>query len=303
MKSWLNQIAHYEDGKIAAIALTGGEPFSDFEHLRHIALIADSLGLLVTVVTNSYWATSESLALETLERLPSIRMLTLSTDKFHQRAIPLEYVKNAFIAAKKLNKSCSIALCIGSSIDSETQTIIDFLDEFAPKNVINMARIFPVGRAKHLSHILQYSTSSTPPIAACSMAHSPVIFPDGRVVACFGPIIGLSTDNPLILGNLKDEPLSSILDRAERNAILHAIRIWGPHKLVELIQKAGLGEYLPQKYVSDSTCCTCYELMSSRKLLDYFIELKDSHSFIEKVSYGRLYYLNEPGMVEYFRSL
>lgn len=299
VKSWLKQIAKYKNGKILAVALTGGEPFSDLNHLRNISLLSESLGLFVTVVTNSYWATSEIVALKTLERLSSIRMLTLSTDRFHQRAIPLEFVRNAFNASKKLNKPCSIALCIGSSIDSETQVIIDFLDEFVPKSVINMARIFPVGRAQRLNHILQYSTSPTPPKAACCMAHSPVIFPDGKVVACFGPIIGLSKDHPLILGNLNDEPLATILDRAEKNYILHAIRVWGPYKLIEFILEAGLGEYLPQKYVTDSICCTCYELMNSPELVTFFNELNGNDEFSETVSYGRLYYLNEANMIEY----
>lgn len=297
-RSWLEQISHYHNGQIDAIALTGGEPFSDLEHLAAISDTAGSLGLLVTVVTNAYWATSEKVALRILENLPALRLLTFSTDMYHQRVIPVERVKNAFMAAQALGRSCNIAVCIGSVIDAVTQKTLDFLAGFAPPEVINTARIFPVGRARHLSSDIQYPTSYSPPKAACSMAHAPVILPDGRIVACFGPIVGIKSSHPLQLGNLNEESLSDILTRAEINSVLHAIRVWGPYKLVDIIMEMGLGNYLPKRYVRDSICCTCYDLLQRQNLISFFDDLKQDQEFLEKVAYGRIYYLKENRMAE-----
>lgn len=58
IKGWLEQISGYNNGQIKAVALTGGEPFSDLAHLTAIARKASSVGLFVTAVSNAYWATS-----------------------------------------------------------------------------------------------------------------------------------------------------------------------------------------------------------------------------------------------------
>lgn len=299
---WLDQIAHYNYGQIKAIALTGGEPFSNIDHLTEISKKAGSLGLLVTAVTNAYWATSEEIALRVLERLPDIALLTFSTDIYHQRAISVKHVKNAFIAAQALKRRCNIAVCTGTFIDDATQKILDYLDEFAPPNTINMARIFPVGRARGFCNDIQYPTSLKPPKTACNMAHAPVILPDGRIIACFGPIIEIKSSHPLLLGNLYEEDLSDILNRAEMNSILHAIRVWGPYELVDIIKDKGLDDYLPIRYVKDSICCTCYDLLNNQNLKAFFDDLKQDKEFQTKVSYGRAYYLKEQRMMELLNS-
>ncbi|MFM7448310.1 MAG: hypothetical protein ACKO24_06915 [Leptolyngbyaceae cyanobacterium] len=73
---------------------------------------------------------------------------------------------------------------------------------------------FPAGRALKSADLLNYQTTDTPPISACAAGSSPIIFPDGRVIACIGPVIDLASSHPLVLGNLRNEPLSTILDRA-----------------------------------------------------------------------------------------
>lgn len=296
--SWLEQISHYNNGQIKAVSLTGGEPFSNLEHLIAISEKAASLGLLVTAVTNAYWATSDKVALNILENLPAIRLLTFSTDIYHQRVIPLERVKNAFMSGQALGRSCNIAVCTGSVIDAASKKTLKYLAGFAPPDAINTAHIFPVGRARHLGSDTQYPTLSTPSKVACSMAHAPVILPNGRVIACFGPIVGIKSYHPLLLGNLYEVSLSDILTQAELNSILHAIRVWGPYKLIDMIKDAGLGDCLPKKYVAGSICCTCYDLLRQQKLKAFFRHLKQDKEFLATVAYGRVYYLQEKCMAE-----
>lgn len=297
-ENWLEQISNYGNGQIKAVALTGGEPFSNLEYLAAISNKAGSLGLLVTAVTNAFWATSEKAAQEVLKQLPSVRLITFSTDNFHQRVIPVTHIRNAWTAAEALNRTCNIAVCTGSKIDRATQETLDFLAEFAPSDAINTARVFPVGRARSFSNRLEYCMSSSPPKEACSMAHAPVILPDGTMLACFGPIVSIKNSHPLRLGNLHEESLHEILTKAELNPVLHALRIWGPHKLISMIQKTDYRNFLPESYVTDSICCVCHDLMQNQNLMPFFDNLNRDRNFIETVAYGRIYYLHEERMAE-----
>ena len=298
--SWLKQISNYNNRQIKAIAITGGEPFSNLEYLTSIVKKAFSLSLLVTAVSNAYWATSYETALSILKNLPEISVLTFSTDIYHQRVIPLQRIKNAIRAAQELGRRYSIAVCVGSEMDDATINTLKYLSEFAPLEVINTANIFPVGRARTLVECKNYPFSTIPPKAACSMAHAPVILVDGSVIACFGPIIGIKSDHPLYLGNLYKESLSDILDRAEMNPILHIIRVWGPYKLIEMVKKEGFRDCLPDKYVTDSICCICYdffkELPQNEKLKVFLDKLKKDLEFLELIGYGRVFYLKEMHM-------
>ncbi len=296
--SWLGQIAEYRDGHILAVALTGGEPFSDLEHLRVISRQAASRGLLVTAVTNAYWATSEAEALRILEDLPEIQILTFSTDVYHQRTIPLSNVENAVLAAQRLGRRYVVALCTRGENDSETDEIERQVERFTLPETINRAHIFPVGRARGIRNLLSYSYSDKPPDAACAMAHSPVIFPDGRVLACFGPIVGVASNHPLMLGNLNQDPLATILDRAEENAVLHAIRLWGPQELIQRMRDAGLESHIPDRYVSKSVCCACFDVLTEPTLVEFLERLGEDADFRREVAFGRVYYLNETRMAE-----
>ena len=100
------------------------------------------------------------------------------------------------------------------------------------------------------------------------------------------------------MGNLRENSLHEILDNAELNAILHTIRIWGPRKLISLIEERGLIEYLPDRYIKDSVCNACYSLMSNVNIVNFLKQLAEDLEFIQKVAYARVYYLNETKMLE-----
>ncbi len=272
------------------------------EHLTAIARKASSVGLLVTAVSNAFWATSPEVALNILKSLPDICVLTFSTDKFHQRVIPLERIKNAISATQQLGRSYNIAVCTGSNMNESTQKTLDYLSGLTPPETINTANLFPVGRARRLVDNTSYPSSPCPPRAACSMAHAPVILPNGNIVACFGPIVGIKSEHPLLLGNLYSEFLSEILERAEMNTLLHAIRIWGPHKIIEMVESQANTGDLPDKYVTGSICSSCYDIFTSlpekEKLRIALQKLKDDKEFIKLVAYGRAYYLQETRMAE-----
>ncbi len=297
---WTEQAAAYRSGCIRGLALTGGEPFYNRDLLESVSNHGARLGMAVSVVSNAFWATSRQTAIAVLESLPAIKMISLSTDVYHQKTIPFAQVVNAVEAARACGLLYSVAVCTNSLDDPEYQDTLARLSGIVDEDQIRISIAFPVGRARRLHSALNFNTGSVPCPAACTMSSSPIIFPNGDMFACIGPVLTLKNDHPLRLGNVRREPLSAILDRAESNLLLHAIRVWGPGRLVSALRERGYAGLLPTKYMTDCVCDACYKLMSNSLLLDGLAGLMEEIDFIEKVAYGRVHFLDESIMAANF---
>lgn len=293
---WIAQLAHYRGGMVWVLALTGGEPFYDLDLLRTLSDTASAQGLLVSAVTNAFWAVSLPKAVRILEGLPALRVLQISTDVYHQISIPFERVVNAIQAARAVQIPYTLAVCTENENDPAYLALMERLKALVDPNLIYTSITFPVGRAAETVDRSRYTSSPNPPQSACTAGSAPIILPDGRVLACIGPLIQLQTPHPLWLGDLRREPLSVVFDRAETNPILHAVRIWGPYKLIEMAREAGLGAHLPQAYYGNSVCNACYDLMKTPEIVAYLDELARDPAFLRKVAYARIYYLREAEM-------
>jgi MoaA/NifB/PqqE/SkfB family radical SAM enzyme len=293
---WIRQISAYRFGFIKVLSLTGGEPFFNIQRLKLISDYAKEQDLYVSAVTNGYWASTLEKAIQILDSLPSLMMLQISTDKYHQQSIPFERVKNAMLACNQCNIPYTISICTENENDPEYQETLNNVSDFVDPQVIFTAITFKAGRALQLDTTQNYDTSRTPPVSSCGAGGAPIVFPNGKIMACIGPIIDLKTPHPLILGNLKQNSLEEILDQAELNVVLHAIRIWGPKFLIKLVREAGLESELPKTYIKDSVCHACYELMANPQIVDFLMDLQNDSELVRKVAYARIYYLNEPEM-------
>lgn len=295
--AWISQLAAYREGWVRVLALTGGEPFYDLGLLRKVAECARGAGLVVTAVTNAFWASSFERAVQVLEELEAISNIAFSTDVYHQVSIPLDNVKNGVAAATRCRKPYVISVCTENRRDEGYLEIMQKLHELTDDDHLRTAIALPAGRAMHELGTSKYDWSDAPPRSACTSS-SPIIFPDGRVVACIGPVIALDSPHPLLLGNLRRESMAEILDRAEANPILHMIRVWGPHKLVSLVRDSHLASLLPQRYISSTICEACYHLMATPQLVGFLEELARDQGQQVTTAYGRAYYLEEPQMME-----
>jgi MoaA/NifB/PqqE/SkfB family radical SAM enzyme len=296
-RDWIKQISAYHKGTIYVLSLTGGEPFYDVNKLRVISDYADSLGLYVSAVTNAYWASSAEKAAQVLKEVPAIRMFSVSTDVYHQQFIPFSNVQHAVQAMQTAQIPYTVSVCTENDQDAAYQKILQQIRQITTEEKIFTAITFPVGRAFKNVDPSRYPVSSEPSVSACAAGSSPILFPDGRVVACIGPVIDIKSPHALMLGNLREESLQEILDRAQINPLLHAIRVWGPKKLVQLLQEAGYGHLLPEVYVGNSVCSACYQLFSNPELNDLLMELTSNDEFMRTIAYARVYYLNEAQMV------
>lgn len=298
---WIQQIAEYRRGYIKSLSLTGGEPFYNIENLKKISTFGESRGLIISAVTNAFWASTPKEAVRILRDLPAVKMLAVSTDVYHQKSIPFERIKNAIVAAKECGIPHNVHICTENKDDKEYLEILNKLEGITERDNIVTAIIFPVGRAMEKIDKSKYRTSDEIPVSACPSSNSPVIFLDGRVLACIGSVIDIQSSHPLMLGNLREKSLREILDNAELNPILHAIRIWGPRKFISKIKDAELNQYLPKSYIKDSICDVCYNLMSNSEIVGFLTRLAEDSGFKREVAYARVYYLKETKTAELYR--
>jgi radical SAM family protein len=294
---WVDQIAGYRGGHVRALAITGGEPFCVPQLLDAVSNAAARSGLVPTVVTNAFWAESEARAESTLRRFPAIRAIGFSTDVHHLPFVPLVKVRHAVRAAKRLGLEYEIPVCTDRVDAPAYVELLGRIAEFAPPERVRPVVTYSAGRALTQLGGCRRSMSRSPSATACSTASAPMIFPDGRVTACIGPIVDHAGPHPLLLGSLRERTLSQLFDAAELNAALHAVRLWGPKGLVDALEARGLLEGLPTEYVQDSPCDGCDRLVAGAPTCAALIALNGDPAFQREVAWGRLHYLAELEML------
>lgn len=291
---WVEQIAAYRRGHVRVLSLTGGEPFYRPDVLAAVVRRAAELGLLTSVATNGFWAVTADHAVEELRSLDGVGLLSVSTDSHHLEFIGFDRVRNVLEAAERCAIPCRVAVCTERLDDPAHVALMDRLADITDPGNVDTTITFPAGRALTRLGTPRGPRSPAPPEAACTAAATPVIFPDGRVVACIGPVMSLRGSHPLLLGNLRERPLADVFDAAEDDAVLHALRVWGPGRLAELVATCGPRHALPSSYLAHSPCDACYRLLAEPSIGGFLRELGRDRGFRELVRWARGQYLDEP---------
>lgn len=126
-----------------------------------------------------------------------------------------------------------------------------------------------IGRAKY--NILENTLSSYPIKhpkidSACHLLYYPSVNPDGGVITCctIANVI-IQEGSPLYLGNINEELLDDILERAKRNTFLEILTRKGPVELKRILESTGQNFF--NRKVYHSQCELCCELLGNLKLL------------------------------------
>jgi pyruvate-formate lyase-activating enzyme len=261
---WLEQAA--QTGYLRLISLTGGEPFYAFEKLKALVARGATLNLRINTVTNAYWAVSKEAAQALLSQLTGLTDLYISTDEFHARDIPLDYVLNASHVAHEmgLRVSLSVSYCrIEDYWDfrSQLERRLEIPIPIVPLQIVRQ------GNAERLG-LERFDLTEYIPRGRCRGINVPMVDKNGVVHACCEPPLNAKVaHNPLKLGDLHHEPLSTILARVEQSPYIQALRVWGPGYIAQLAIKGGLKHRLSRAYPRDSICEVCYDLLKDEEVL------------------------------------
>lgn len=240
----LEQAKKYIDAAAANgarwVSLTGGEPFLVYDLLQGLTAYASGKVLLSEAVTNCNWATSREKALQQLSPLKEAGLdtLNMSVDDFHQETIPLTRVKNCFEAAKRLELKPVLMITVKKKSDITAHRIAALLEDPDiqvlgaeklpnPSALAMETHFTPVGRGeKTPRQEMNYIQVESKP---CRQALTDIgVRPSGDVMPCCGPL-GAQID--AAIGNLEEESLSEILERAWDNPRLRDIYEKGPPQL------------------------------------------------------------------------
>lgn len=294
---WMTQAAAYRGGTIRSVNLTGGEPFFDLAALRRLVELATERGLVPTAVTNAWWAVTPGAALETLRSVPGLLAVQISADEHHQARIPFDRVRNAIRAAQELGLVYSVAVCTESEASPGYRSTLDRLLAVADLTHIRTVITFHAGRAACEVALRRYETTAELPRAACGGAATPVVFPDGRVLACSGPLADVRGDHPLVLGDLRRSSLAEILDAADASFAVQFVRVWGPGRLAETLASTGFDLGRPSRIVKGDVCGVCRWVATRPQVREALRRLSREADWPERLAWARLHYLGEDAMV------
>ena len=235
LQDWVRQACEYG---IPNIIFTGGEPFERFECLEKAVAVAEQAGIPVAVFTSSFWASTYDDAFRTLKRLPGLKHLYLSSDIFHQRKVPYQYVFNVIDAATRL-LNIEITICITYTNDNERAQVRDRYAAYGERLRFHEDRVIP---NPYFSKVVLSSQGTLRPPrpeefrCGCEIG-TPLINPNGHVFSCHVGKAAAHRDLrelPYYLGNLYEQSFAEIMKGAALRLDYQFLRTFGAEGVASL---------------------------------------------------------------------
>ena len=279
---WVDQA--YALGGLMIVGFSGGEPFLYLEEMKAVSEYAqERYNLPSGASTNSFWADSKNRARSVLSSLYEVglRELLVSVDDFHQEYVPLDYVKNSVEAAKELGIH-TIIQCVKTKSSHDLKYYLEALGVNKGENIqASEIPCTPLGSASTRIPQDEFITYSKIPSDYCSIFRALVVNPDGSVNLCCGPAFNVK---PLSAGNLHNENLEQIVERAEWNPLYNALALGnGPNLIAETLQKNGYNSLLLEKYAT--SCHACHHILSQSNvisILEVLLEPQREELFLKR---------------------
>ncbi|HEX6576143.1 MAG TPA: radical SAM protein [Gemmatimonadaceae bacterium] len=273
-------VKEISDSGVKSILFTGGEPMLRDKLVVRLMAIAKKRGLVSAMTTNGFWGKSLPAARRTLANLckSGLGFFTLSYDRYHAQFQGPEPGQNILRAAEELGLPMNLNV---TRIADDTE-LDDLIKPFEASGHarVRFYDVQAVGRARDIpSTELRAET-----LGACDGAKIPTITDDGRVIACNGPSYFQSPESPLVLGSLKENPVSALLERHRTDPILQTVRIFGPSRLrEELAHVPGVDFKWKESYAG--LCDLCLHINSNPAAVTALRErLSDPKMVAERVA-------------------
>jgi len=258
-------------GDNAKVHLTGGEAFLYWDHLQEILEAAQKqdLGKVDLIETNGFWATSDSIVRQRLQRLNELGMhrFKISTDPFHQEYVDIEPVRRLAEIAVEMLGSQRVLVRWRKYLDNPAQI------KGSPPNernqqYINAIKDYPCRFTGRAAGKLAELVASKPIESFAEMnCRSDFLGAKGVHIDPFGNVFS-GTCSGIILGNIKNviarsaaTKQSSLEDiwkqfNPENNELINILFNHGPFGLLEKAEKAG---YKARKSYADK-CHLCTDI-------------------------------------------
>lgn len=242
-------------------ALTGGEPFLDYELLLDLAREARRLGGDVTCVTNAYWATSAERAHALLAgaQAAGLNILAVSTSRFHQRFVRRERVERALGAARALGMDVTLKY-VRSASDVVTPTEVRHWALAAGASEVQEIGLMPYLRPGATLPWSEFNLTAGLPEGPCPGA-ALTVRQDGAALFCCTP--GAESD-AFVLGDATAVPLADLKLRFEHHGRLRLLRRHGPAWFARAAIARGLGDRLRPGYTD--VCDLCAHIAADPQL-------------------------------------
>lgn len=257
----MDQASELNTGQLE-FALTGGEPFLDRRRLRELIAHGTSLGAIVSCVSNGFWASSMPRALDVLAPLKAagLRMIGISTSRFHRQYVEAVRVELAIAAASQLGIRTMLKIAITKS-DRYLPPEPSIARAEAMADVVEHFAVIGHGRDPSAIDESEWITSETIPVGRCPSAAANIA-EDGRYMACCssGP-----ASPAFAFGNISDTPLRECARRLSASALHRQLRSHGPASFLPAIIQAGLSEKLRPAY--HDVCDLCTHLLSDVEMV------------------------------------
>ena len=210
------------------VSFSGGEPFLEYDSLRELISLASENGLNTEIVSNGFWGVTIEKAQGALKPLieAGLDVLNLSVDDFHCEYVPFELLRNAYWTAVDLGVKIVLMVSTGKDSEITSESLPEMLEDdriqvagktriLNPNALLFETPLTPIGRGADLN----YNPVQFTEIRCCEVLRDIGVAPNGDVMPCCGPL-GTRT----VLGNINEEGLGLILDRAERDPRYKRIR-------------------------------------------------------------------------------
>ena len=248
----MDEAAQIDDGEPLAFAITGGEPFVQFEALLEVVAHGAALGARVHCVTNAYWATTAETATGKLSALRSRGLwgLSVSVSRFHQQFVPLRRVRTALQAAAALGISTTLKGAVVNA-DLEPGGELAGWKEQLDADDIRIFPVLPYLRPGEALPEQAYYREPGLPQEPCPEEILTVDF-NGAARSCCSPG---HADEFLTVGDAATTPLAQIERRFRLAGRQRILREQGPIAFARAAIAAGLGERLRPAYAGPCDLC------------------------------------------------
>jgi len=231
-------------GDNAKIHITGGEAFLYWEHLQEILETAQkqNLGKVDLIETNGFWATSDNIIRQRLQKLDELGMhrFKISTDPFHQEYVDIEPVRRLAEIAIEMLGPQRVLVRWRKYLENPTP-IKNLPPAGSRRQYVQAIKDYPCRFTGRAAGKLAELVASKPIESLAAMnCKSDFLGAKGVHIDPFGNVFS-GTCSGIIFGNVNQTPLQEIWKRfhPEQNELIYTLFSSGTVGLLERAENAG----------------------------------------------------------------